>query len=260
MVYRIKSAGCCDAYKPCPRGYTEPKVRRTALITRAAIVATIGVAIGSAAGSSHASSTATRCGKWAVPARIAGNPVCLKDNRHCVERRSQQYRRYGFDCHGGFLVTRWEYLRKRPLTGVEIAPGQPCPVTTETGRVGANSGLGPGPAYPLGTHNAVVLRMPPPESWGTEWSGVKRVWLLDTLRAGRALIRGRQLDGPNEIRFVKGPQWTPAKVLNPVRDLQVEGPTPSFTRLRAPGCYAYQVDGRTFSYLVIFDARLATGG
>ncbi len=28
------------------------------------------------------------------------------------------------------------------------------------------------------------------------------------------------------------------------------------TRLRVPGCYAYQVDGRTFSYVVIFEARL----
>jgi hypothetical protein len=52
--------------------------------------------------------------------------------------------------------------------------------------------------------------------------------------AARALVRGYQLDGPNEVRF----------------------DTPSLTRLRAPGCYAYQVDGRTFSYVVIFEARL----
>jgi hypothetical protein len=40
--------------------------------------------------------------------------------------------------------------------------------------------------------------------------------------------------------------------LNPIRALRVEGNTPSLTRLRAPGCYAYQVDGRTFSYRVLF--------
>lgn len=32
------------------------------------------------------------------------------------------------------------------------------------------------------------------------------------------------------------------------------------SRSRTAGCYAYQVDGRTFSYLVIFEARLAEGG
>jgi len=30
---------------------------------------------------------------------------------------------------------------------------------------------------------------------------------------------------------------------------------PAATFLRAPGCYAYQVDGRGFSYLIVFTAR-----
>jgi hypothetical protein len=213
------------------------------------------LAVASVASARDTSSTARRCGMWAVPARIAGKPVCLKDNQRCNARRAAQYRRYGFDCDG-FLITRWDHLGKRPLTDRRIEPGQQCPVTTETGRVAGYSALGPGPAFPFGTHNVVTITMPPPEGWGPEWTGIKRVWLLDTRHAGRALVRGRQLDGPNEVRFVRGPQWTPTKMLNPVRELQVEGPTPSMTRLRAPGCYAYQVDGRTFSYLVVFEAHL----
>jgi hypothetical protein len=222
-------------------------------------VLAVALAVASTASAGDTSSTAVRCGKWAVPARIAGKAVCLKDNQRCNWRTPGRYRRYGFDCHGGFLITRWDFLRKRPLTELRIEPGQPCAVTTETGRVGSNSGLGPGPAYPFGTHNVVTFTMPPPDSWGPEWSGVKRVWLLDTRHAGRALVRGRQLDGPNEVRFVRGPQWTPVKLLNPVRELQVEGPTPSFTRLRASGCYAYQVDVRTSRYLVVFEARQSDG-
>jgi hypothetical protein len=31
---------------------------------------------------------------------------------------------------------------------------------------------------------------------------------------------------------------------------------PSFTRVRAPGCYEYQVDGLRFGYLIVFEARL----
>jgi hypothetical protein len=59
------------------------------------------------------------------------------------------------------------------------------------------------------------------------------------------------------VRFVLGrPGFTAAKILNPIRELRVEGNTPSLTRLRAPGCYAYRVDGRPFSYLVVFEARV----
>jgi hypothetical protein len=171
--------------------------------------------------------------------------VCLRDNQRCAMRLAPRYRRYGFACVYGTLLTRWESLRRRPLTDLQIAPGKPCPVTTETGRVGPYPGLGLGPAYPIGTHNLITMRVPPPEGWGPEWSGTKRVWLLDTRYAARVLVRGRQLDGPNEMRFVLGrPGFTEAKVLNPIPELRVEGASsPSLTRLRAPGCYAYQVDG-----------------
>jgi hypothetical protein len=30
--------------------------------------------------------------------------------------------------------------------------------------------------------------------------------------------------------------------------------------LRAPGCYAYQVDGRAFSYLIVFEALVSSSG
>jgi hypothetical protein len=200
---------------------------------------------------------AGRCGKWAVPARIGGNLVCLKDNQRCAVRLGAQYRRYGFLCDYGVLLTRWESLRTRPLDDRRIVPGEPCPVTTETGRANSYPGLGPGPAYPMGTSNVITMRMPPPEGWGPEWSGTKRVWILDSRYASRALVRGYQLDGPNEMRFVLGrPGFTPAKILNPIRELRVEGNTPSLTRLRAPGCYAYQVDGRTFNYLIVLEARI----
>ena len=201
-----------------------------------------------------------RCGNWAVPARIDGKAVCLKDDRRCSARFAPQYRRYGFACIVGSLVTRWDFLGQRPLTDLQIAPGQPCPVTTETGSFASHPVLGPGPAFPFGTHNVVTMPVPIPEHWGTDWSGTKRVWFLDTALAARALVRGRQLDGPNELRFVRGPQWTPDKLLNPVPALQVEGDTPSLTRLRAPGCYAYQVDVRTVTYLIVFEARLPPTG
>lgn len=167
--------------------------------------------LAASAATGRTDATAARCGQWSVPARLAGSAVCLRDNRTCKQRLAARYRSYGFECVNGTLLTRWSYLRRRPL-----------------GRVGAYSGLGRGPAYPIGTHSIITMRFPPPEGWGSEWSGTKRVWLLDLRYAGRAL---------------------------PVAELPLEGNS-SLTRLRAPGCYAYQVDGRTFSYLVVFEARL----
>jgi DDE family transposase len=201
-----------------------------------------------------------RCGQWAVPARIAGKSVCLRDNQTCRPRQSAQYRRYGFNCVQGTLVVRWSYLQGRPLVERQLAPGATCPVTTETRQVGGHPGLGRGPAYPIGAHSVITMRLPPPDGYGTEWSGTKRVWLVDQRYTGRILVRGRQLDGPNEVRFVNGrPRWTAEKILNPVRELRFEwySDYPSLTRVHVPGCYAYQVDGRTFSYLVIFEARVA---
>ena len=69
--------------------------------------------------------------------------------------------------------------------------------------------------------------------------------------AGRVLVRGRRLDGPGLVRFGRG--------LVPALELRMPAgrrEQPSFTRLRSPGCYAYQVDGRTFSRVVIFRATI----
>jgi hypothetical protein len=57
------------------------------------------------------------------------------------------------------------------------------------------------------------------------------------------------------LRFDQGtPQWS--RKLNP--ELRLIGPHPDLnpaeTFLRGAGCYAYQVDGRGFSYPIVFQA------
>jgi len=51
-------------------------------------------------------------------------------------------------------------------------------------------------------------------------------------------------------------------VLNPIRELRLlgGGGNPALTRVRAPGCYAYQVDGRTYSYSIVFEAQAEEDG
>jgi hypothetical protein len=92
--------------------------------------------------------------------------------------------------------------------------------------------------------------------------GVRRVGgskLLSTIPRykGPVIVRGRQLDGPGQLRFDQWPQWSRRLHV----DLHLVGPEarlhPAATFLRAPGCYAYQVDGHGFSYLIVFEARPA---
>lgn len=68
-------------------------------------------------------------------------------------------------------------------------------------------------------------------------------------------VRGQRLDGPHEVRFDD-----PAIVeliLEPGLDALPGGwrDYPSFTRLQAPGCYAYQVDTETDSTVIVFRAE-----
>ena len=154
----------------------------------------------------------------------------------------------------------WKALH-RPLRVPRIDAGSPCPVTArlqDFGRWGMGVGFGPGPAAPLGMNEngRPVLRFldPIPKAslfYGSEWNGNKVLWAV---KPGGApvLVRGRQLDGGNILRFDRG--------LVPPRELRIRpggAPItnrPSFTRVRAPGCYGYQVDGLTFSYVIVFEA------
>jgi hypothetical protein len=160
----------------------------------------------------------------------------------------------------------------RPLRIPRIPPGSSCP-TSEPDRRGDLSRLGfvgtawgRGPAYPGGLGNdrpALRFLYPAPptsEFYGSEWSGNKVLWIIDPRRRGRVLIRGRQLDGPNELRFERGK--LPPKEMRIGRwgsSPSGAGHRPSYTRVRAAGCYAYQVDGKAFSRVIVFEARADSG-
>jgi hypothetical protein len=73
------------------------------------------------------------------------------------------------------------------------------------------------------------------------------------------LVRGRQADGSNEVRFGRGDVPNTELLFRAPGNAQADPPNGwtyeiDYTRLRAPGCYAYQIDGETFSDVVIFRA------
>jgi hypothetical protein len=152
----------------------------------------------------------------------------------------------------------WDALR-RPLQIPALPPGAPCPVSPAATLAKAiGPALGPGPVYPIYGADGVFAGgralFPAP------WLGRKVLWIAGPTYTGPVLVRGRQLDGKDEVRFGAG--------LAPVAELQLDTATssgsaapwrdwPGYTRVRAPGCYAYQVDGSNFSIVIVFQARVA---
>lgn len=243
-------------------------------------VAVAAAAMSEPAASSVAGTAAAprRCTFGSLSARIGGRRVCLNEGAACRARYERQYRRHAFTCRDGSLDTYWRALR-RPFRAPPISAGEPCPTTSADGTLaargvvppfGALPAWGRGPAYPtglgLGPQPLFQFEYPPQPGSGWEasgWGGSKNIWVISPSYGGPVLVRGRQLDGPNEIRFENGrPAFTAESALHPSGELRLHGPetygNPSTTRLRAAGCYAFQIDGRGFTYAIVFEARIVT--
>ena len=94
------------------------------------------------------------------------------------------------------------------------------------------------------------------------------LWVIAPTYHGFVLVRGGQIDGPHTLGFNGGvDQPGSAVVPPPIPALRLVAPEPeaagqwanwpSQTRLQAPGCYAYQVDGSSFSAVIVFQAVAA---
>jgi hypothetical protein len=149
--------------------------------------------------------------------------------------------------------------RSRELAIPKLEEGEPCP-RTKGKEISPDfaPGLGVGPAYPVGLGtNGVLDELEPPETFESKgWAGQKVLWVVEPSYDGPVLIRGRQLDGPHEVRFDEG-DVPPKQIWMPAEDAPDERwrERPSYTRVRGSGCYGYQVDGPNFSLLIVFEAR-----
>jgi hypothetical protein len=175
----------------------------------------------------------------------------------------------GATCAAASSDDVWTQLR-RPLHLPKIAPGAPCPVSrlsrVDLGRGGGVRMLpGNGPAYPVFVPKPGVLEFywPPLATqgdwYGTGWGGNKVLWWVVSTYTGPVLIRGHRLDGSQFVRFERGsPPPLELRIHAGKGTAYTKGARdrPSSTRVRAPGCYAYQIDGLTFSRVIYFEARV----
>jgi hypothetical protein len=151
----------------------------------------------------------------------------------------------------------WRAL-KLPMVGA----GQACPASRLHKISGSMRGVGPGPVYSTHVIPWVVL-FPPPENSiaaGTGWSVDKTPLVWRKHFRGSFLIRGARIDGEGELGF-SGPGGRPFAAMQFAAGragLEVAGlhGWPVLVWMTTPGCYAFQIDGKTFSRVVVFRVSL----
>jgi hypothetical protein len=142
---------------------------------------------------------------------------------------------------------------RMPTIGTAICPRSIGHVVSKS----YGAGLGDGPVYPVGVFVDGVLLV-------VAEAGVYRakvLWVSAASYAGPVLIRGARLDGPGPVQFSAG-NTQPVeqlRLLQPGAFSPDEEPGwrewPSYTVVPQPGCYAYQVDGTSFTNVIVFEAR-----
>ena len=165
-------------------------------------------------------------------------------------------------------AVRWSALR-RPLHLPVVAPGSRCPVSHVDRsvpwsriRIFGGSGIGTGPVYPGLGATSGLLTAAKDTQYGSRWQGQKVFWYVAPSYRGRVLIRGRRLDGPGRLGFngTRAPgdelRIEPHDTVGWSGQPSYSRGIPSAVRALSSGCYAVQVDGTTFSNVVVFQIEL----
>lgn len=152
------------------------------------------------------------------------------------------------------------FLRRRPAS---VDSAAPCPVASgyafDNGQfVGIALGDRERPIAPLvpkpflGASDGLLARLSAKRD-GTDRLTFKTLWFVKPGYTAAFLVRGRRLDSPGDVRFGED---------GSLDNIAVRGPTsngsngyrevPGGTYVREPGCYAWDVDGVSLHYSIVF--------
>ncbi len=162
----------------------------------------------------------------------------------------------------------WAALRARPLRLPTLDPGVACPAAAgRTVQQTFGPAIGDGPVYIVGMGTDGVLQAAGPASHGqgiAAWGDQFSIFIIAPTYSGPALARGQQIDGSHPLLFNGGlDQLNGFEATTPtlLSQLRLEGGPafgapwanfPVLLRMQAPGCYAIQIDGVTFSEVIVF--------
>jgi hypothetical protein len=150
-----------------------------------------------------------------------------------------------------------------PLRLPEVEAGAACPVTVArpwSGPGQAGRVLGDGPLYPIADYfrgeTELELR---PEDRQPDGTYEKKVRWIGAGYSGPVLVRAARIDAP-------GAAGATFSYVGEERDgghyaelTRENNDLPATTTVAGPGCYAYQVDGTTFSRTIVFRAVSSSG-
>jgi hypothetical protein len=153
----------------------------------------------------------------------------------------------------------------RPLHFPDLQPGQRCPAspgrpvnTSDFGGIALGNGPvrvlvgGAGGDIRQGVANLINPTSTPP------WLGLKTLWFSAPSYQGPFVIRAIRLGHPGPVALGEGPMVAPL-VVPPGPTVNGTGgwrEAPGGLWVKKPGCYAWQVDGLTFSETIVVHAVL----
>jgi hypothetical protein len=164
-------------------------------------------------------------------------------------------------------------LLARPLHFPSLQPGESCPATA--GATVSNSffsgvALGSGPVRVLIANRGDLIQGRADLGFATDtpgWLALQTLWFAMPGYDGPFVVRAKRLgeNGPIEVQPGQtglepgsGPLVVPAgPTLNTMDGFRT---MPGSTWVTSAGCYAWQVDGRNFSEVIVVDAAPAVGG
>jgi hypothetical protein len=158
----------------------------------------------------------------------------------------------------------WQRLR-RPLHLPNVARGAACPVRESSRSAEGRPLNGVRPVYlmSVGQAGAGVIQVSEAYRDAKGWVGQKTPWLVERRYGGPMLVRGARLDEDGPVRFAKGYGQHLAELRFVAGEQNSLDGTfrglASAALFRSPGCYGFQVDGTSYSRVIVMQVIVVMG-